>query len=205
MEKIIKEITVYNFNELSEDAKQKAVEDYSNEYTTQEANNEMFFEDIKESFKSEYNLNIDPHYSLSYCQGDGLSFDCENLLESKKLIEEIKSKLTTKEKTTFTKLMNKGYLYRLYIKNENHHYCFASGRDIGVDLDIPYYEKTTQLQDDVIDKTIDIVIDWYLKECKKWEQLGYDTIYYTPTFEEFEEIANDNGWLFLEDGGFYAC
>lgn len=170
--------------------------------TIQELNNNLFFEDTKEVFASEYGLKIELYYSLRYCQGDGLSFGCENLLESKRIIEEIKERLTAKEKTTFQKLLNSGYIYRIYTKNDRD-YCYASKYDVDIELDAPYYKTLTQLQEDVIEKVRDIVINWYLKECKKWEQLGYEAIYYIPTFEEFEEEAEANGWEFTAEGGLY--
>jgi hypothetical protein len=159
---------------------------------------------MKESIFEEYGLDVEPHYELCYCQGDGLSFDCENLLESKRIIKEIKEKLTTKEKATFQKLLNSGYIYRIYTKNDAPHgHCYASKYDVDIELDVPYYKALTQLQEDAIEKVRDVVVDWYLKECEKWERLGYEVIYYIPTFEEFEEEADANGWEFTAEGRLY--
>ena len=181
------------------------IEDYSNDYTTQEANNEFFCEEMKGSVFEEYGLIVAPHYSLSYCQGDGL--------KDKFINEVLKQKLSNADFRLLEYANNNGY--KITLNNKNSHYCYASKYDVEMlsvwsvyedyKIDFPTSKKTKIDFDEAFERVEKIVIDWYLKECKKWERLGYEAIYYIPTFEEFEEQAKDNEWKFLESGELYSC
>lgn len=72
----IKEINVYEFDELSEEAKQQAINNwYTNEtYPCLEDNLEEFSYPLLEDNKIEIMKNFDILYSLSNCQGDGVCF-----------------------------------------------------------------------------------------------------------------------------------
>lgn len=71
----LKQIEIYKYDELSEDAKQKALSDYNQ-------NNDYDFlsDDLNEYLKQlleDNNIKGDAKlfYSLSYCQGDGVCFE----------------------------------------------------------------------------------------------------------------------------------
>ncbi len=72
METITREYKVFNFEELSEEAKEKVIE---NHYIYEHEYGYNFLEmDIKEELKQldQCFLGASIAYSLSYCQGDGL-------------------------------------------------------------------------------------------------------------------------------------
>jgi len=67
---------VYKFNELSKEAKEKAVQDYY-EYEDFSFLQDDLTESCKsllEQYKIKFNNDLQLSYSLSYCQGDGLNF-----------------------------------------------------------------------------------------------------------------------------------
>ena len=71
-------IELFNFEELSKKTKEIAIENYieKNRHSIREINSEMFFQDLRYYLENEEPLfyNAEFQYSLSYCQGDGLSF-----------------------------------------------------------------------------------------------------------------------------------
>lgn len=74
-----KTINLYKFEELTDDQKQKAIEKhrYFNDDLTC---NLIDYDEIHiEKLKEKGFLNPDISYSLSYCQGDGASFTCNQL------------------------------------------------------------------------------------------------------------------------------
>jgi len=70
MEVVTREYKVYNFSELSEDAKEKAKQWYlDDDFRPQEFEN-IYTEDLHYLFN---NSDLKMQFSLSYCQGDGLN------------------------------------------------------------------------------------------------------------------------------------
>ena len=70
MEIITREYKVYNFSELSEDAKEKVKQWYlDDDFRPYEFEN-IYTEDLKYLFN---NSDLKLQFSLSYCQGDGLN------------------------------------------------------------------------------------------------------------------------------------
>ena len=67
---------VYNFEELSQEAKQVAIERYRN--NTTEVFLDMFQEGCIEAIEEAgFSGDIKLQYDLGYSQGDGLSFSCD--------------------------------------------------------------------------------------------------------------------------------
>lgn len=212
MREIITKTTVYSFSELSPEAKIKAIENYANSEFTQELNNNLFFKDTKEFFASEYGLEIELIYSLGYCQGDGLRFDCADLL-SKTIVDKIlKPNLNAFEIKLLQFAINSGHGITIADdERRGHHFPLRS------DVEGFYwwriydeykeaYPGTQKTEEDfqaIFEKIRGILIEWYFKECKAWERKGYDAIYYIPSEEEFEETADANGWEFTAEGGLY--
>lgn len=62
---------VYEFIELSDDAKQRVRDWYLQTYHTPDVFTDMIVEDLRNIFGQDVNLNVE--YSLGYCQGDGVN------------------------------------------------------------------------------------------------------------------------------------
>lgn len=77
MRKFTTEHTVYNFDELSEDAKQKAIENYREGEDFPFLTDDMLYklEELLKENKIKYDITPNVYYSLSYCQGDGAMFE----------------------------------------------------------------------------------------------------------------------------------
>ena len=70
MQQLIKIYNVYSYSELSNEAKEKAKEDYLNDYCRSEALTEIYMEDLKNIFP---NSDLKIQWSLNGCQGDGVN------------------------------------------------------------------------------------------------------------------------------------
>lgn len=209
MIEVINKINLFKIDELSKESFNKAKNDY--EYGEIELNNEFFQKEIKDDIFEKYDLDAKFQYSLSYCQGDGLSFDCDNFLTTK-VINIIKKSLTKKEIYILNFLVKYGY--KIFSKNNNFHYCYASKNQINSDIDIyayNYYKneypKTKLKYDEFyesIEKIENLIKDFYIEVCEKYEDQGYRTIYYSYDDNEFINLCNEYNYYFYENGKFYG-
>lgn len=190
--------TVYNFNELSDNAKEKVKEQYLN---GQDA--EFFYEDsmtyINELFP---NSKLDIQFSLGYCQGDG--FNIYGEISFFDLMKNLKDKFTEKEKRFLEWAFNESGI-NSYTMRMNNHYCYCNAflheftRDVFYELD---YYRMKNIKKDILDK-FDTEARYYIGHiCKEFENDGYD-YFYEVSNEELEDWADANGYEFTEDGNIY--
>lgn len=180
------ETIVYDFDELSDDAKQKAIDNW---YSSEEY--PFLCDDILEFIngKDEYFSGVKLAYSLSYSQGDGLSFSGE--FDFDKWIDD---KYTYKQSV---KRVLKEYVYRVLSKANRGHYSYCSRSDI--DFELNTYKSYENI-DLLVDEIISDIQDYYIDLCNSAEKYGYDEIEYRMTFDEFSEICESNGYTFTNDG-----
>lgn len=184
-----RQYTVYKFEELSEEVKVKAIEKwYENEdYPFLE---EELRQQIEYSDKIKIFSDIKPSYSLSCCQGDGLSFSAE--IDLGAWLKAKYPKLTTKtiEKTLAA-------VYKFQSKGNTGRYCYASNSDI------EWEDQGKELPDQLrknIDRFRDEIAEYYLNICKDAEDTGYDILDYRMDNKEFSELCESNGYMFKENG-----
>lgn len=211
MEIVKREYQVYSASELQDDILEKVIDKYCDNDSYIDMNNDTFCEDITLETKDLYGLDIEPHYSLGHCQGDGFSFNCKNLL-SDKMVQYIKKQLESKkDKIILQAILDSGD--RFYSKHRDNYYCYASQYDIDYTCDYYTYKyyadrhQYTKLTESDFDNAIhnieQILIDWYLELCIDYTTQGYEQIYYRLTKEDFIDLADCNGWKFLENGEFF--
>lgn len=192
METVTRNYQVYDFKELSKEAKYYAIEKwYENEdYPFLE---DYIQEELHQLDEHEIFEDIKLQYSLSYCQGDGLSFSAH--INLKNFLDNIYSKKLQQ----FKKDTIQNYIYKCYSKGNTGHYCYASKSDI------EYYEN---YQNGIERKYIDILWQDILEEIKKYymnicnnlEKYGYSILEYRMNDEEFSEFCEDNEYKFFENG-----
>jgi len=169
----MKQITIklYEFEELSREAKDHALEIYRNEddhtpFLTDDLR-EYVHEELKEAgYKvigrsTSANPSIRPHYSLSHSQGDGLMF--EGTIEDPE-----------------------GNIYT--IKHVGHYAHERSTNIVG-------YDKNDREID-----TENFEENFYIPLCKQIAQRGYDELEYADSEEFFAQICEASNYLFEEDG-----
>ena len=214
METIVKTYEIYNADELDSQALEKAKQDYMQSQLESDIRVENFIDLIKENAKGRYGLDITPLFDLSYSQGDGLCFECSNLLTDE-MIEIIKEKLKCRQdKIVLNAIIESYYCYKFYAKYSNYLYYYAKASDIQNDIYAyslwleyankhPHTKLTESDFEDSIENIDKILVEWYLELCKEYKDLGYEELYYEPTDDEFIEICNINEWKFLKNGKMY--
>ena len=179
-----KTLKLYSFSELNEEAKEVAKENYYNnedyEWLKEALECELEAYDVLDLFS-----NIDLKYSLSYCQGDGLSFSAdvnkEKLLLPYKVSEMIKENICVE------------------VKKNNGRYSFASANDVDVWVD--NIKSDDMKSTEIVDKIKSDLQVYYLDICGKLKQYGYEQIEYRADNTEFRELVE--GVDYLESGEVY--
>jgi hypothetical protein len=193
MKKIVKEFTVYQFNELSEEAKQKVRENYIDEYRSADC----FSSDVIEVLKSEYGLySLTPQYSLGYNQGDGLCLVGE--ITPNELKGDMFKAIAFKDLSESDVESIDGLIDKISFTNTTR-YSYAKSVDIDEDVDLAKWCELPEYTKRLVDKVVENVKNWYFNEAKIFEKEGYD-YFYEISDEELQEWGDDEGVWFSETG-----
>ena len=212
MEIITREYKVYNFSELSEDAKEKVKQWYlDDDFRPYEFEN-IYTEDLKYLFN---NSDLKLQFSLSYCQGDGLNIygkldlvDVFTAIRDTKhsgdLFKQYKDLFSEHEQRTIEAYME--VCGREVKLPYNRHYCYCI--DDRVDFADDWIESLEycmykNIQIDTIRKMEKLVGRMFENLSATYEKYGYD-YFYNADDEVVNEACEANGWRFLEDGTFFA-
>jgi hypothetical protein len=176
------ETNVYNFNELSKEVQSKVIEKQRRGMYEDGEPLLFFSEYCQEKAYQKGFKNIDLQYSLSNCQGDGLSFSAE--IDKEKFIKECLPDIKTSVYDILCNYVN------FECKGNTGRYCYASKKDIEVSTD--FYKNTPNL-DKVIDILYNHIANTYMTLCAQLEKYGYDELDYYYSDENVIEtiLAND--------------
>jgi len=188
---------IYTFDELSDEAKEVAIEQYRN---VQEYYSDFFNDDAVEQIdKAGFSGDVKLQYSLSYCQGEGLSFSC-NRIEERVLLSFFAEILGEgKEKTAKIIIDNCSFVNT----GNDGRYCYASKNDIEFILEIygTNYDKTNI--ENIVKKVETKIQNLYINLCKDLEKQGYEDIEYQCSDEGITETLIANDYEFLSNGKMY--
>lgn len=198
MRTIIVKKEIYSFSELSEKAKERAIQDFLDTGIR----GEDFYNALKYSARETFGDEVSVQMSLSSCQGDGINVYGD--IDIEKILSENKSFFTEKEYKALTWYNEQGYLVVSLPYNRRYCYCMADYLDSGADIaeDIAYRYSLRDANISAIEKLRNLIVKKAKEFCNEMERAGYDFIWEIPE-EEFSEMAEDNGWEFLEDGTLY--
>ena len=212
MEIITREYKVYNFSELSEEAKDKVKQWYLDDDFRPYDFENIYTEDLRYLFN---NSDLKLQFSLSYCQGDGLNIygkldlmdvftairDTEH---SGDLFEQYKDLFSEHEQKTIEAYME--VCGREVELPYNRHYCYCIDDRVDFADDwiesLEYY-RYKNIQIDTIRKMEKLVGRMFENLSGTYEKYGYD-YFYNADDEVVNETCEANGWRFLEDGTFFA-
>lgn len=190
------EYKVYNYNELSENAKERVRQWYLD---SQEPYifTDMIKEDLYYLF-GKNNLNV--QYSLASCQGDGINIygkiSALKILKCMEKLEEFKNVLTKEEKETILKYDKQcGEIELPY----NNHYCYSLSEYIDIKDEWKYDLEDENINEQLLEKFENLVQEIFYELCKNYEKQGYE-FFYEVDEEELEDFCEANGYEFLEDG-----
>ena len=211
MKTIIKTYNVYNYNELSDEAKEKVKQDYLDD----PVRNDIFYKDCMETI---YNLfpqsDLRVQYSLSYCQGDGFNtygtldvFNLINLMRNKEKLPFSLLNKIEKDIDIFTSeeldLLSQYYNY--YCSSikipHNFRYCYSQADYINFSDDwIEELENAKiKYNDNLIIKFENFVRKFFSELNNMFEEEGYNFLY-NVSEEEIEDWCEANEYMFFEDG-----
>ena len=188
----MKTINTYSFEELSDEAKQNAIETQrNNEYNF---DLDFFNEDTAEQInEAGFKGNVSLQYSLSHSQGDGLSFSSDYYDKLNELFTEFLG--SGKQKTIDCLINNCSF----ELKGNKGRYCYASKSDLDFYLD-NYYVKSQTNIDLVIDKVREKLEDLYMNLCNELEKNGYKYIEYENSDECIMENIISNDYYYTING-----
>ena len=186
---------VYTFNELSQEAKEIAIENYRDKM---DVYLDCFNDDAVEQIeKAGFYDDVKLQYSLSYSQGDGLSFSCSRIEERVLLsfFAEVLGK--GKEKTAKVIIENCSFVNT---GNDGRH-CFASKNDIEFILES--YKNDYNNINNIVKKVETKIENLYMELCEDLEKQGYSDIEYQYSDEAITETLIANEYEFLANGKMY--
>lgn len=202
METITRVYHVYDYDELSEKAKERV----KNWYINDEFRTDIFSDDCNLFLSENYpESELKVQYSLNYCQGDGL-----NIYGKLYLIDMLNKisydNYTEKEKRFIHWLFTKYNKYFSVQLPENRHYCYCIVDQIDLEYDIISdleYDRIRDINYGAIRKFQDNVIDHFKTLCSEYKSAGYK-YFYDPDEEEIADTCSANDWKFTEDGEFFT-
>ena len=188
----------YKYNELTSKAKEKVKSDYLNDPILSDLFTEDIIQDLSFLFP---NSDLKVNYSLCYCQGDGL-----NIHGTLKLYDFISVwEATEKEKRAISYYIDNSE--NEYTFNKNNHYCYSCkfidkkyiDDDISEFIDYLKNYKIRDINEDLITRFFNDMINYFQELDEKWEKAGYK-YFYEIDDESIIEWAEANDYYFDEGG-----
>lgn len=200
MKTITKTYKLYNYEELTEKAKENVRKWYIDDDLRPEIYQDSILEDLQYYFK---NSDFKVYFSLGYCQGDGLN------IEGKLYLYDFIEVWTAseKEKRTIKKYIDNSLQYYAFRKNKNYCYsCKFIDRKYIDDTINEFIEELKYLQfknikKDVIEKFFNDIINYFEDLDNYYKKEGYKYLY-EPDEDEIIESCACNEWYFFIDGSF---
>lgn len=199
-------IEIYTFQELSNEAKEKARKWFRNGmHQDFFIESEMISESMVELAKDRgfsFNGKRAVSWQLSYCQGDYVGLhDAE--LSKEKMHEIVLAKLNEDEKEMFEFLIDNKYLY-LHGKTDYHHYYHQQFNVEVEAVDYPENELTEAIMDAFIERIEEVTekaFKGYVEDfCYELKRGGYEEIDYYDSDEYVDENIINNDYEFTKDG-----
>ena len=181
MRKVLIEKEVYKFEELNKEAQNRIIE---NERAYWQDDFELCIQDFIETNFPDSDLQY--QYSLSYCQGDGFNFyghiDIKDIMKIVSLsTSEVEVLNDVEDCSQFKKHYNARYCYSMTFND-----CFnidniLSDIEQNYNAEPELFKYSFKKYGAVLNKILDGLHNFFIKEDKNFEELGYDMIY--PSIE----------------------
>lgn len=212
MREVVRKFNVYQYSELSEEAKEVAKKWYLDGRDSCDFS-EIYEQDLGFLFP---NSDLKLEYSLGYCQGDGLniygSLNPMDILMAIKnpsvagdTFKDFRNILSNKEVRTISFYANDLRCDIALPRNNTHYsYCVADQTEFADEwIDELEYECIRDIKREVLVKFQDLVRKCFTTLAKKYEEYGYQ-FFYEVDEDEMKEASIVNEWEFYEDGRYYS-
>ena len=198
---------IYDFDELTEEAKEKARQIYSDHFKSADDYETFCVDDLANNHFEHSDLNV--QFSLSYCQGDG--FNIYGKVELSDAIDFVLSECEKEGTHEFDKQIKRffnwlktlGYTIELP-QNYRYCYCYISSCNFAFDLidnlEQDGYTSGNKKHFEMLEEFDAYFKKYVEKLCNEYEQDGYK-YFYEIEDEEIKDIWEANGYEgFYEDG-----
>ena len=197
------EFKVYYFEELSEKAKNRAIEDYRRGGTWEQWDSENLSEYFKERLM-EYGFynDVQIEFSLGYCQGDGVAF--YGGIDFSIWLKNHQDHFTKKELKRL-EWLNEECGVELSTTRNSYGYHYSHYNTMNTNVTYSEYRdfRGSDLLDEVLDKVEKLFEDEVVELSRDFESIGYKEIEYRDSNECIIEIILANEYEFMEDGSRY--
>jgi hypothetical protein len=185
---------VYEFNELSDEAKKTAYDILKDIMVDDRFN--WYHDEATMSIEEGYGLkDVKVSYSLSSSQGDGFNFTVKTfnsnminalILEDKEVSQDLKNNIVK---------LNELKVFNIFIKDNGTRYCYAIEHQVEVEVNEDYEDL---LPDYLVKQIQEVYADVYMMIARQYEKDGYGL--YDVSMDDVAEFAEINGYEFMEDG-----
>lgn len=182
----IAEVKIYKYEELSAEAKEKALEEMR-EWSYDTFDTELLSEQFIEVAEKEGFMDCEFMWELNYRQGDGVSFvgkvDLKKYLSIDPILKRDFDWLLHKDVSFFVKRITSQYA---------HHNT--------VEVDYEINDDVTEKQEDDINALKDTIEETKDDVCRKCKKIGYEEFEFRQSEKCLKEDMEANDIEFLEDG-----
>ncbi len=192
-----KTVRIYKFDELEPEVKASLIERYRND-----GGNPFASEDVTEYFKEELEtlgyVNATPYWSLGYCQGDGMAFECHLSCSDLKTLRDRLFPAGDRVR----RVLNSAVLdcISVDVKHEGHYYHWNSMR---VEVDNCNYNYETEAQAECLNLLRDAIAEDCKDTSKMLEKKGYEILEGYDSEEYITEDFQQRDTMYLADGTVY--
>ena len=191
---------VYRYCELSEEAKDRV----KMEYLEVDRNPEEFHYILKEELDNIFERSpLSVNFDVSCCQGAGLNIEGNLEFSDILQIEEICNKFTEKENRALYFYFEGCHVkpYEFYENRLDAYSCKYADRPYLAPHIIDELEENnvSNINTDLVERVSDAILDYMEKLEKSFYKWGIE-YFYEISDEDMEEISNENGWEYLENG-----
>lgn len=190
-------ITLYSFDELSDEARDVAVEKMREQMSLWDHLEGWFTDYCEEEIKNTgFEGSVKLGYAIENGQGSGLRFECDQV--SEKLMKEILSKHMKSANRVEWFISS----FSISIKGGHRRVPYASDGDI----ELEYEERYTTLPDNVeelVEEVQDELNEIYMNLCSRLYQVGSKAILDGHSSESAVEYLSDSDNMFYENGARY--
>ena len=195
-----KECSVYNYCELSEDARDRV----KREYLALDRNSEDFEHMLKEDLDDDFETSpLSVNFDFSCSQGSGLNIEGSLEFSDILQIEEICNKFTEKENRALYFYFEECYInpYKFYENMRYSYSCKSVDRQYLTSHIMYELEENhvSNINADLVERVSDAILDYMEKLEKSFYEWGLE-YFYEISDEDMEEISNEYGWKYLADG-----
>lgn len=190
---------IYLFNELDEEIQNKIMENEMEFWM--EGRCEEFYRDFILELNDVGFSELEPLYSLGYCQGDGCCVEgkiyLNEVLENKDIMENF-----SKDEIRRLKYIDCEVENEIKIEHNSNYYYHANTMSFYANVYVNTYThgKNWELMIDVFDKLEGVLADYFMALCNRMEEVGYEMIYDRDGLREWLEESDDE---YYEDGRQY--